>query len=112
MLAELLSLVSTFLKPLPIWIWPSNALRSGAPPLDFIFGIGGGGGGPPLGGGGGPGGGGGAPDVGIGGGGGMPPEGEDTAGLSARGLLLSMEDNGRGGAIVPKRMDASCLAPP
>ena len=77
-----------------------------------MLGIGGGGGAPPAGGGGGPGGGGGAPFEGIGGGGGMPAGGDVTAGLSARGLLLSIEESGRGGAMVPKRIEASCLAPP
>lgn len=76
-----------------------------------MAGIGGGGGAPPLGGGGGPGGGGGAPLEGKGGGGGIPA-GDVTAGLSARGLLLSIEDRGRGGAMVPKSIEASCLAPP
>lgn len=42
----------------------------------------------------------------------MPTGGEDTAGDSARGLLLSIDERGRGGAMVPKRMEASCLAPP
>lgn len=76
-----------------------------------MLGMGGGGGAPPRGGGG-PGGGGGAPLEGIGGGGGIPAGDDPTAGLSARGLLLSIEDRGRGGAMVPKRMEASCLAPP
>jgi len=104
------SFVSTFLSPLPAAISPSNAPRLGIPPGAFMLGIGGGRGAVPPGGGGG-GGGGGAEPVGRGGGGGMPA-GEDTAGLSARGLLLSIDDSGRGGAMVPKRMDASCLAPP
>ena len=110
--AVLLSLVSTFLNPLPAVISPSKAPRFGAPPGAFMLGIGGGGGAPPAGGGGGPGGGGGALFEGIGGGGGMPAGGDVTAGLSARGLLLSMEERGRGGAMVPNSMDASCLAPP
>jgi hypothetical protein len=90
-------------------------------------GIGGGGGAPPdgIGGGGGAlpvgsGGGGGAFPVGNGGGGGAPEEGIGGAGgglvaltgLCVEGVLLSMEDNGRGGAIVPNRSDASCFAPP
>jgi hypothetical protein len=74
-----------------------------------MLGIGGGGGAPPIGGGGGPGGGGGAEPAGIGGGGGMPAGG---AGLAAGESLLSIEDNGRGGAIVPNKIEARCLAPP
>lgn len=71
----------------------------GAPPA----GIGGGGGAPPDG----IGGGGGAPDAGIGGGGG----GEPGAGeLDFDGF--SMADIGRGGAMVPKRMEARCFALP
>jgi hypothetical protein len=42
----------------------------------------------------------------------MPDGGDETAGLSARGLLLSIEDNGRGGAIVPNKSEARCFAPP
>ena len=108
--AELRSLVSTFLNPLPSWISPSNAPRLGAPPPPPLESMGGGGG-PPLGGGGGPGGGG-ADPVGIGGGGGIPGGGEATEGLPSRGVLLSIEDSGRGGAIVLKRSEAKCLAPP
>lgn len=110
-LDALRSLVSTFLRPLPAWISPRSAPRLGVPPGNFIVGIGGGGGAPPPKLGGAPGGGGGAEPDGIGGGGGMPV-GEATAGLSARGLLLSIEDRGRGGAIVPNRIEANCFAPP
>lgn len=87
----------------------------GAPPL----GIGGGGGAniPGIGGGGegGSGGGGGAPPLGIGGGpggGGGADVGLVTAGLSGLGLLFSILLSGLGGPIVPKRMEASCLALP
>jgi hypothetical protein len=34
------------------------------------------------------------------------------AGLAAGVSLLSIDDNGRGGAIVPNRIEAKCLAPP
>lgn len=47
----------------------------------------------------------------MGGGGGIAA-GEVTAGLSARSLLLSIEESGRGGAIVPNSNEASCFAPP
>jgi hypothetical protein len=103
----LLSFVCTLRKPLPDWISPNR------PPILGIaaFGAGGmpggGGGAPPDG----MGGGGGAPPLGIGGGGGGPV-GDATAGLSARGLLLSILESGRGGPMVPKRMEASCLALP
>lgn len=79
------------------------------------------------------GGGGGAADPGIGGGGGGAlgtlesgmgggGGGADELGSKAPGIdgpsctgvdgLLSIADNGRGGAMVPKRMDARCLADP
>jgi hypothetical protein len=112
---------------------PSNAFLSGTAPVGGLeaAGIGGGGGAPPLGIGGGggafpvgKGGGGGAFELGIGGGGGAldPGIGGAGGGLDGpwedwiRGLWveegLSIEDNGRGGAIVPKRREASCFAPP
>jgi hypothetical protein len=110
--AVLLSLVSTFLSPLPNWISPSSPPIFGIPPALGAAGIGGGGG-PPGGGGGPPDGGGGAPILGIGGGGGGPlVAGDEIAGLSPLGLLLSIEDNGRGGAMAPNRIDASSFAPP
>lgn len=62
-----------------------------------------------MGGGGGPGGGGGAVPAGIGGGGGIPAGG---AGVEAGESLLSIDDRGRGGAIVPNKMEARCWAPP
>lgn len=78
-------------------------------------GIGGGGGAPPAG----IGGGGGAPPSGIGGGGGAPPAGMGGGGGGEAGegdvgleSLFSMADIGRGGAMVPNRIDASCLALP
>ena len=74
-----------------------------------MVGIGGGGGAPPIGGGGGPGGGGGAEPAGIGGGGGIPAGG---AGLWTGESLLSIADKGLGGAIVPNKIEAKCLAPP
>lgn len=140
MLDVLRSLVCVFFKPLPAWISPSKppmfgaAGRGPAPPA----GGGGGGGAPPLG----IGGGGGAPALGIGGGGGAPPfgigggDGEKAPGMggggggaadgdetSAPGDLtpagdcgvgedVSKLDSGRGGAMVPKRIEASCLALP
>lgn len=67
------------------------------------------------------GGGGGALPVGRGGGGGAPEEGIGGAGgglavaltgLCVDGVLLSIDERGRGGAIVPKSRDASCFAPP
>lgn len=86
-----------------------------------MVGIGGGGGGPPLG----NGGGGGAELLGIGGGGGAPPVGIGGGGGGAGGLkapslgagLLGFDatpaaDNGRGGPIVPKRMEARWRALP
>jgi hypothetical protein len=76
----------------------------------------GGGGGAPIPG---MGGGGGAPPAGIGGGGGAPLEGmggggggEPGAGELGFEFVFSMADIGRGGAIVPKRMDARCFALP
>lgn len=102
-----------------------------------VPGIGGGGGGNPGAAPDGIGGGGGAPNVGIGGGGGGGPEGSskafslnapgmgggggggaegaaDTGARSCTGVcgLLSIADNGRGGAMVPKSRDANCLAEP
>src|SRR5690242_19786141 len=62
----------------------------------------GGGGGPPIGGGGG------TEPAGMGGGGGIPA----GAGVWAGESLLSIDDSGRGGAIVPNKMEAKCLAPP
>ncbi|GAM88810.1 hypothetical protein ANO11243_068440 [Dothideomycetidae sp. 11243] len=92
--------------------------------------MGGGGGAPPdgIGGGGGAplpgiGGGGGAPPLGIGGGGGAPLDGIGGGGGGADGLACAGEagvepdpvfmlDSGRGGAIVPNKIDARCLALP
>lgn len=109
---------------------PSKALLSGAPAglaaPGNAPGIGGGGGAPPegIGGGGGAlpvgkGGGGGALPVGRGGGGGALENGAGgglpalLTGLEVVGVpLLSMEERGRGGAIVPKSREASCFAPP
>jgi hypothetical protein len=117
---------------------PPLAVRIGGPRGAELFGIGGGGGAKDagIGGGGGGGGGGGAlgtPESGIGGGGGgalgAPESGIGGGGGGARELgskvvgadrlsstgvdgLLSIADNGRGGAMVPKRMDARCLADP
>src|SRR5205823_5644917 len=96
------------------------AARVGGPRGAELFGIGGGGGAedPGIGGGGG-GGAAGAPDSGIGGGGGGGAPGLDakaagTDGKSCTGVggLLSIADNGRGGAMVPNRIDARCLAEP
>lgn len=77
----------------------------------MVVGIGGGGGGPP------PGGGGAAlPGRGGGGGAALPGRGGGIGGAFGAGDvgvdLLSIADNGRGGAIVPKRREASCFAPP
>jgi hypothetical protein len=133
----LLSFVSVFLNPFPAWICPSNAPISPVPDRAGAEGMGGGGGGPPgaslpgKGGGGGgalgaplskPGGGGGggaalgAPKPGIGGGGGAEVDSNapGAGGASCTGVagLLSMLESGRGGAMVPKRMEASCLADP
>ena len=68
------------------------------------------------------GGGGGAPPEGIGGGGGASFDGAAAADLTAGEAgagdpgvddeALSMLDKGRGGAMVPKRIDARCLALP
>jgi hypothetical protein len=130
--AVLLSLVTVFFRPFPAWISPSSAPTAGEPPplADRVggprgaelFGIGGGGGAedPGIGGGGGGGGGAvGAPNSGIGGGGGGGAPGLDskaagTDGESCTGVggLLSIADNGRGGAMVPNRIDARCLAEP
>lgn len=61
----------------------------------------------------------GAPESGIGGGGGggteeLDSKAPDIDGPSCTGVegLLSIADKGRGGAMVPKRMDARCLADP
>lgn len=77
-----------------------------------ILGIGGGGGAPPDG----IGGGGGAPLFGIGGGGGATggeanPE-DPGPGDAAAGEPVSIAESGFGGAIVPNKIDASCLALP
>jgi len=126
----LLSLVSTFFNPLPLTIssskaptiggFPPAALgpgggggggggTSGAPPNDP--GMGGGGGGPlgapfAAGIGGGGGGAGGASIVGI-----VGVDGDATPRSAVGDFLSSMVDNGRGGAMVPNRIDARCLAP-
>lgn len=77
-------------------------------------GIGGAGGAPPAG----MGGGGGAPPEGIGGGGGAPVEGIGGGGGGEPGAgefgfeVFSIADIGRGGAIVPKRIEARCFALP
>ena len=127
--AVLLSLVTVFFSPFPATISPSSAPTVGAPPPLAVrvggprgaelFGIGGGGGAEDPGIGGGGGGAAGAPDSGIGGGGGGGPSELDSKapainGLSCTGVegLLSIADNGRGGAIVPNRIDAKCLAEP
>lgn len=124
-LAVLRSLVFVFLSPLPSWICSSKPLRSGAP-AGGAAGIGGGGGAslPGMGGGDGAppagiGGGGGAlPSEGMGGGGGAPLEGMGGGGGGEPGAgelgleLFSMADMGRGGAMVPKRMEARCFALP
>lgn len=134
--ASLRSFVCTFFKPLPSWICSSNPLRSGIPAggPELATGMLGGGGGPGGGGGGGApesgmggGGGGGAtgaskePGIGGGGGGGATGVSLVEGGLAMRPAFagepgpevgLSMAERGRGGAIVPKRMDASCLALP
>jgi hypothetical protein len=127
--------VTVFFRPLPAWISPRSAPTAGGPRGAELFGIGGGGGAkdPGIGGGGGAedpgiggGGGGGAagaPDSGIGGGGGggggggalgLDAKAAGTDGRSCTGVggLLSVADNGRGGAMVPKRIDARCLAEP
>lgn len=95
-----------------------------AGPGEKAPGIGGGGGAPGIGGGGGAppvgmGGGGGAPLDGIGGGGGASVSGggaywlgDLTAGELGAGDPVSMLDRGRGGAMVPKRIEARCLALP
>jgi hypothetical protein len=78
-------------------------------------GMGGGGGAPPAGG---MGGGGGAPPEGIGGGGGAPVEGIGGGGGGEPGAgelgfeVFSIADIGRGGAMVPKRIEARCFALP
>jgi hypothetical protein len=125
------SFVTVFFSPLPAWISPSSASTAGAPPpLPLavrvggprgaeLLGIGGGGGAedPGIGGGGG----GGAPKSGIGGGGGggggtdaLDSKTPGIGGPSCTGVegLLSIADNGRGGAMVPNRIDARCLADP
>ena len=123
--AWLRSLVCVFLRPLPIWICSSKPLRFGIPPAggpagigggegENIPGMGGGGGAPPAG----IGGGGGAPPEGIGGGGGAPLEGIGGGGGGEPGAgelgfeVFSIADMGRGGAMVPKRIDARCFALP
>jgi hypothetical protein len=130
--AVLLSLVTVFFRPFPAWISPSSAPTAGEPPplpplADRVggprgaelFGIGGGGGAEDPGIGGGGGGAAGAPNSGIGGGGGggaprLDPKAAGTDGESCTGVggLLSIADNGRGGAMVPNRIDARCLAEP
>jgi hypothetical protein len=129
--AVLRSFVTVFFSPFPAWISPSNAPTAGGPPpLPLVvrvggprgaelFGIGGGGGAEDPGIGGGGGGPPGAPESGMGGGGGG---GADGLGSKAPGIdepsctgvegLLSIADNGRGGAMVPNRIDARCFAEP
>jgi hypothetical protein len=128
--ALLLSFVATFFKPFPAWICPSNAPISLGPalpaPAPAPGGGGGGATGAPPGGGGGGGGPLGAPSPGIGGAGGAggggglavsnPPVPEGVSGTGVAGLLpvsaRSIALNGRGGAIVPNRIEASCFADP
>jgi hypothetical protein len=130
----LLSLVTVFLRPFPACISPSKAPtppppagRAGAgigggggtSPGAALFGNGGGGGADEPGIGGGGGGAAGAPELGNGGAGGAPDGPESKApgiagAASCTGVagLLSMADNGLGGAMVPKRIDARCFADP
>lgn len=125
------SLVCTFLRPLPAWIEANKAPRS-APPAGAGGAAAGGGGGTPGGAAGGAGGGGGGiPEspagagAGGGGGGGGIALGAAGSSVSAglgeasctgvadcEGDLLSIALNGRGGAMVPNRMLASCFALP
>jgi hypothetical protein len=125
------SFVTVFFSPFPAWISPSSAPTGAAPPpLPLavrvggprgaeLFGIGGGGGAEDPGIGGGGGGAAGAPESGIGGGGGGGADGLDSnaPGIDAPSCtgvegLLSIADKGRGGAMVPNRIDARCLAEP
>lgn len=137
----LLSFVCTFFKPVPFLMSPSSPPILGVEvPFIAAVGIPGGGGGGAGGAlgkpGGGGGGAGGAPADGMGGGGGGGAEGgssssklpgmEDDGGEEKAafgvggaglvgllvGFLSSMADNGLGGAIVPKSIDASCFALP
>ena len=131
-LAVLLSFVSTFLNFFPLVISPNNAPLPAPPAPPPIAGGGGGAGGgapPPIPSGIGGGGGGGPPGIGTidGGIGGGPGGGAllllnvdmggatGVVGLIDGDFALSLSsaaDKGRGGAIVPKRMEASCLALP